>query len=846
MNQHGDLLALMPTERDRHLTSILDKSRISVHADAVLVVSVSKSNQDAVLVESDSSVFAKDSEQVRLPASAMQALAIPTVSQAISGEQFGWPQSLQKCQTCNIVVAAIFDLHNHLIGALLFAFPHPALNSMEESFAELARQRVELSLQRKLIQNPYADQLTERVALLNEISALSKTGGWEYDVETQRLSWTEQTYRLFGVAPSQSHDPSFNIANFPKDSRNALQRAINNAIEQQAGFAIDIPFVNVSGKTRWAKVTGKVVLNFSTGKVHRLYGAIVDVTEEKHLSDTEFKFAEYLSNILDNLNDAVVTIDTQGTIVTANKTVQPLFGYEPGELLGQDVSVLMPEPYASQHAGYMHAFMETGKANIIGVGRELIALHKNGREFPIELSLSETVVDGEKRFVGIVRDITERKNSSDHIYRLAYFDDVTGLPNMKSFEQSLAKLIRQSREKSQDIYCCMLDLDNFSQFNLSFGKSTGDYILRVLAGRISRTLPDPFRVFRGTADEFLILYTLPVRFDDEAVASSLDSMEWQLQDNVLCEISLHGNPQHISGAISTAQVLSATASYEKLIGILEFGKRRAKSQGQGGRVCFERDAFAEYERHHEISRSLATAVGNDEFYLMLQPQFNAQGTMVSAEALLRWQHPTLGEISPGEFIPIAEESDAIVEIGYWVINEACRLLSRCRERGVNTKIAVNISGRHIARADFSHRLLNAVEDWQINPNQLVIEITETTLVKGIDLVRKRINELSRFGFEFSIDDFGTGYSSLSYLKELPIAELKIDRYFIDEISFSSVDVPIVNTILDMAMALGVRTVAEGIESQIQMDYLVKRGCTTLQGFYLGRPALVENWQAMLG
>ncbi|GGW75685.1 hypothetical protein GCM10007391_05030 [Alteromonas halophila] len=845
MNQYGYNLTLLPSEMDKQLVSVLDKARHSVHADIVIVVSATKESEEAALVNSDSSVFVRGGEKIVLPSVAIQTLSVPQVSKPVRGDEFTWPATLERCQRNNVIIAPIFDLHNHLIGAVLFAIEHPTLNAMEENFAELARQRVELTLQKKLVENPYADQLNEKVALLDEISALSKTGGWEYDVESDALSWTAQTYRLLGVTETRDAQPSFNLANISKDSRRTVQGAIQQAIATQTGFTCDIPFLSVEGKTRWASVTGKVVRNVLTGKVQRVYGAVRDVTEEKHLSDTEFKYAEYLSTILDNLHDAVVTIDTQGTIITANKPVKTLFGYHPGELLGMDVTVLMPEPYASEHADYMNAFLKTGKANIIGVGRELTGLHRSGREFPIDLCLSETLVEGERRFVGIIRDITERKRSSDHIYRLAYFDDVTGLPNMKSFEQALAKLIRQSREKGQDIYCCMLDLDNFSQFNLSFGKSTGDYILRVLAGRISRTLSASFKVFRGTADEFLILYTLPVKFDDESVANTLDDMEWQLHENVLCEISLHGNPQQISGALSTAQVLSATASYEKLIGILEFGKRRAKSQGHGGRVCFERDAFAEYERHNEISRSLISALTNNEFFLMLQPQFDASGSMISAEALLRWTHPTLGDISPGEFIPVAEESDAIVDIGYWVINEACRLLNDCQAQGVHTKIAVNISGRHIARADFRHRLLKTVENWQVSPHQLVIEITETTLVKGIDLVRRRIDELSRFGFEFSIDDFGTGYSSLSYLKELPIAELKIDRYFVDEISFSSVDVPIVNTILDMAQALGVRTVAEGIENQIQMDYLVQRGCNVLQGFYLGRPVHIEHWRSML-
>ncbi len=843
MNLSYSLQSYLPDGRDAAISGILDDARTNTGANTVLLLATHHQTQNAPVIAHSCDAPPANDERVGLPGHCQTLLSLTTITAALPGDEFTWPASLSRCQSDWVVLTRITDAQDYVTGTLVFTFSRKTISAIESAYIDIARQQLSLDIQSRLARHPYADRLTEKVQLLDEIGLISKTGGWEYDVDCARISWTKETYRLFGIEDSSDITVHRALANFPKDARNEVRNALNATVEKGLPFSLELPFYDAAHNARWVKVTGRA--NMTADKVRRVYGSIQDITEQRRLSDTEHNYTTYLATILDNLNDAVLTVDESGTVITANEAVDNIFGISADDLVGQDVSVLMPENEAKHHPAYMQNYLETGKANIIGYGRELVAMHSSGRTFPIELSLSEVTLDGQRRFVGIIRDITERKEATDHILKVAYYDDITSLPNMKSFEKDLRKLIVQANSSNHDIYCCLLNLDNFSQYNLSFGKATGDYILQVVAGRLKRCLSSRFSIYRGVADQFIILHAEPVPEKDREVTEMLNAMEWSLYNDVLSEMTLHGHSHVVTSSISSAHIHGRTASYEKVIGILEFGKKRAKAQGHGGRVSLERSAFEDYERHNYISQSFNRALTDNEFYLVLQPQFDGAGNIISSEALLRWNHSAIGAISPGEFIPIAEESDAVVEIGYWVVNEACKLLHECRQQGVPTRIAVNISGRHIARADFSERLLETTRQWGVSPHELVMEITETTLVKSIDLVRKRIEKLSNLGFAFSIDDFGTGYSSLSYLKELPISELKIDRYFVDEINFSGEDVPIVDTIVEMASAMKIRTVAEGIENEIQMNYLKKRGCEIFQGFYLARPIAVEKWLELL-
>ncbi|MBD3585009.1 EAL domain-containing protein [Salinimonas sp. HHU 13199] len=674
-------------------------------------------------------------------------------------------------------------------------------------------------------------------SVLENISAKTQTGGWEFLVADNAILWSEQTYRLFGFQGNNVVALHRSLSTFPHASRQQIDALIQQVCIHHTTKQLEVPYFTGAGKQRWAKITASPG---PLGVSHSVVGTISDITEQRRLSDTQHNFTTYFRTILDNLNDAIFTVDDQGTVITVNMAVERIFGLAAEHYIGTDIAHLVPDLFAAKST------IET-LVGAVGISQEhqLYGARNNGQQFPIELSVTPIFQDGYQQYVIIISDITERKEASDTMYRMAFFDDITGLPNLKSFERDIKGLIRQARERDQDLYCLMFDVDKFSHFNLTFGKDIGDFILKILAKRIETHVPALFNAYRGDADRFFLVFSAPFDASDTAIEEMRNEAEWKLQRDVLADITLHDHLHPISASVSSALIEGNLATYEKIVGILEFGRNRAKGQGLAGKVAFDRRAFSDYERHNFIGKAFAQAFENNEFYLMLQPQFDEHGNVVCSEALLRWNQPSLGPVSPGEFIPIAEESDVIVDIGYWVLEEACRILAHCHQQGIITRIAVNISGRHIARPDFADKLMEIVQRWHIQPAQLQLEITETTVVSGISIVRERMEMLAVFGFRFSIDDFGTGYSSLSYLKELPISELKIDRYFVDEINFSQEEVPIVNTIIDMADAMGVSTVAEGIENDIQLRYLTERGCQVFQGFHLSRPVVEDAWVTLL-
>lgn len=684
-------------------------------------------------------------------------------------------------------------------------------------------------------------KLHRKLDLLNEIGAISKTGGWEVELATGKVVWTDEMFALYGLPPGTPVTIETAMTYFPPESRIAIEEAFNRVIKEGKEYCHEGFLNRVDGQSIRVKATGKA--RYKNGWVTHIYGALEDITEAYRLLETEHNNTAYLSAILDNLNDAVVTIDVSGKILTANKSLVSVFGYLPAEVIGKNIKILMPESYGKYHDDYIHHYVETGQARIIGIGRELTGRHKSGAEFPIELSISEVIQHGQRQFVGIVKDITERKKAIEDIYNAAYFDAMTQLPNMRSFEKDLERLLQQSASqfRSVDIYCCLIDMDNFTQYNLSFGKHVGDAILKTLGLRLKKLLPAELTLYRGIGDNFMILSTTPIDNETKQSGVLLDSIEWECHKQISAPLTISKLVHNVTAAIASCRLEAKKATYEKINGVLTFGKKRAKKQGPGGMLALDKTAFDDYDRYQEISHSFARALENREFYLMLQPQYDASEQIISSEALIRWEHPELGFISPAEFIPVAEESDAIIDIGNWVMDEACRLLRHCYDQGLRTRIAVNISGRHIVRADFAKQLLDTVNKWRVSPDMLMLEITETTLISSVELVRERMESLGHEGFSFSIDDFGTGYSSLSYLKELPISELKIDRYFVDEITFQDEDVPIVDSIVNLAHALNVSTVAEGIENAFQWEYLKHRGCSYFQGFYFSKPLKEDAW-----
>ena len=753
-------------------------------------------------------------------------------------EHFPDDQTLSELNAQGYLGAGLFNEKNQDIGLLVAIFNTPKhdINEWLQVF----------SLQAKLFSTQlqkdfFAIKTARNLSLIDEISRMSKTGSWEFYPETEKLIWSSETYRIFGLPVGSAINVQKAINSFAPGYTEELTLAFDNLRFHQQPYDIQCKIIDSSGTIRWVRASGKAEL-YKNGAVKRLFGAFEDITEYKTALTLNEERAMKIQNILNNINDAVFSIDVKGTITHCNDIALKTFGYTRSELIAQSVEILMPEPYASNHAFYMRNYMETGVGKIIGVGRQLPAKRKNGDIFQMELSLSESFDQGERGFIGVIRDISERIEAQDTIYNLAYTDPVTHLRNQQWFHQRFKDLMLRASLKQEYIHILLLDIDNMAQINTRFGFGNGNYAIRKIAEQLLFVIGHDYEIFKYGGDSFVVLSKKTYikedlhKFDANLVESALLSPRH-------FDIVINSVKWSLTASLGSAIFNPQGQSFESIINVIEQAVKRAKRSAPFGLCHISEDGFKEFDRYLDIKSKLEQAIERDELSIVLQPQVTHDGTVSSFEALVRWYSKELGPVSPSEFIPIAEESYAICEIGDIVLRKTLSVISNFVKSGLNTSIAINISARQIVVPDFINSLLSRVNQYGIPPHMLMLELTETALVVDIELVKETMLELARFGFRFSIDDFGTGYSSLAYLKVLPISELKIDKYFVDDIGkdFDGKAAQIVDAIIEMAKALNVTCIAEGVESEEQLKYLIGKGCEKFQGYYFSRPEPEAHW-----
>ena len=753
-------------------------------------------------------------------------------------EHFPDDQTLSELNAQGYLGAGLFNEKNQDIGLLVAIFNTPKhdINKWLQVF----------SLQAKLFSTQlqkdfFAIKTARNLSLIDEISRMSKTGSWEFYPETEKLIWSSETYRIFGLPVGSAINVQKAINSFAPGYTEELTLAFDNLRFHQQPYDIQCKIIDSSGTIRWVRASGKAEL-YKNGAVKRLFGAFEDITEYKTALTLNEERAMKIQNILNNINDAVFSIDVKGTITHCNDIALKTFGYTRSELIAQSVEILMPEPYASNHAFYMRNYMETGVGKIIGVGRQLPAKRKNGDIFQMELSLSESFDQGERGFIGVIRDISERIEAQDTIYNLAYTDSVTRLRNQQWFHQRFKDLMLRASLKQEYIHILLLDIDNMAQINTRFGFGNGNYAIRKIAEQLLFVIGHDYEIFKYGGDSFVVLSKKTYikedlhKFDANLVESALLSPRH-------FDIVINSVKWSLTASLGSAIFNPQGQSFESIINVIEQAVKRAKRSAPFGLCHISEDGFKEFDRYLDIKSKLEQAIERDELSIVLQPQVTHDGTVSSFEALVRWYSKELGPVSPSEFIPIAEESYAICEIGDIVLRKTLSVISNFVKSGLKTSIAINISARQIVVPDFINSLLSRVNQYGIPPHMLMLELTETALVVDIELVKETMLELARFGFRFSIDDFGTGYSSLAYLKVLPISELKIDKYFVDDIGkdFDGKAAQIVDAIIEMAKALNVTCIAEGVESEEQLKYLIGKGCEKFQGYYFSRPEPEAHW-----
>jgi len=455
--------------------------------------------------------------------------------------------------------------------------------------------------------------------------------------------------------------------------------------------------------------------------------------------------------------------------------------------------------------------------------------------------------DADGRFIGYTSyclDITEAKRAEAEIQRLAYHDDLTGLPNRALFLDRLGQALSVARRGGHHGAVVFVDLDQFKRINDVHGHAVGDTLLEEVARRLSQYLRETDTVARLGGDEFVVL--LPELADNAEDAAALTLTVAEKLRAVLATPIQLGSQQFNTGASLGITVFpKGNEGVDDLMREADVAMYRAKERGRNQVVYFEPAMQEAVTQRYVMEQALREAIRGGGLELYLQSQVDAAGRVLGAEVLVRWRHPAQGLIPPASFIPLAEESGLIVPLGEWVLRESCRLVTRLDQAGHSLRIAVNVSPRQFREPDFVQRVRHILAETGADPTHLMLEITENLLVEQPHEAVARMTELVTLGIRFAIDDFGTGYSSLAYLKRLPLFELKIGKGFVQDVPQDANDVALVETILSMARHLGLEVVAEGVETADQLAFLVSRGCGRFQGYYWQHPLPLEDWLASL-
>jgi len=564
-----------------------------------------------------------------------------------------------------------------------------------------------------------------------------------------------------------------------------------------------------------------------------------NVFMQKQLSESE-RLHRYIVN---TSPDIIYILDDEGNFTFINERIESLLGFSKEEIVGKHYSFLVHHDDMEQ-AKYVFNERRIGTRAAKNIELRLKckddgnSRHFANRTLPIELSAMGMYSDkGEKSSnytgtYGVARDVTERKIAEETINFQAYHDLLTKLPNRALLRDRLSLAINQAKREDEHLAVMFLDLDRFKNINDSLGHMIGDELLQQVSMRLKECIRAGDTLARFGGDEFTLM--LPKLGEAREDASKLAN---KINETLKQPFNIDGHELYVSTSIGIALYPQDGTNIDSLIKHADVAMYHVKGQGKNGYQFYSNEMNVPYIEKLSLDTGIHKALDNNEFNLVYQPQVNLRtGEIVGVEALLRWEHPEHGPISPAEFIPFSEESGLIVDIGMWVIKTACAELSRWRIAGLpDIRMSINISARQLTEENIVNNILDILKDYDIPGHCLELEITENAIMDDMDSVIRKLKELSGQDITIAIDDFGTGYSSLSYLHKLPIQTLKIDRTFLKESRINKGDNTIINTIVAMAKGLNLNVIAEGVESQSQLDYLREIECSEAQGFLFGKP-----------
>ena len=747
------------------------------------------------------------------------------------GIEYGWRASAALPLYCKDEVIGVFTLYAKDVNA----FDEKIKNLLEEMALDIgyALDNFEHQRERDLFENA----LAEKNSLLTSI----------IDNSPIRIFWKDKDLNYLGCnrvfANDAGEEDSSTVIGkndyqlcwseqaelYRNDDKKVMDSGVTKLFFEE-------PQRTANGDIIWLS-TSKVPLRNKDNEIVGIVGLYEDITSRKNAEIALKHEKETAQRYLDIVGVMIVVLDINKNVILINKKGCDILGYSSDEIIGRNwIKNFVPERFREEveEVGEELFHREQFSFSIF----ENPILTKNGDERLISWN-NTPLFDTEGNVIGLLtsgEDITERRANEERVHYLANFDNLTGLANRFALDLLSQNLLGYAKRHNDKLAVLFLDLDHFKDINDSLGHSMGDKLLVNASQRIKTILRSEDVIARLGGDEFIVI--LPNIDPDHT-----SMVAKKILDAFKLQFEIDNHELSISASIGIAMFPDDGNDFETLSKNADTAMYRAKEKGRNT-FCFYTQEMQENSiRHLELSNALRFALQREQLELHYQPQISLHDhSIIGAESLLRWKHPEYGNISPVEFIPIAEENGTILEIGTWVLKTAIKTVKEWMEAGMKPiTIAVNLSAVQFRFIDLDIMITKMLEEYGVDPKYLEIELTESVAMqdpqKAIDIMSK----LHEKGIKMSIDDFGTGYSSLSYLKKFNVTKLKIDQSFVRDLNVDEDDKAIVNTIINMAKTLGLKTIAEGVETVPQLEYLKQQGCDEIQGYYFSKPLPLDDF-----
>lgn len=640
--------------------------------------------------------------------------------------------------------------------------------------------------------------------------------------------------RVHGYSPAELVDIPVIDRMIHPDDRARVEEAFRQIVETGAG---GVQYRHRRKGGGWVHLE-----SYGTNQLANpdIRGVVINVRDITSLKKAESMYRSLFDEMLNGFAAHEIICNDEGKPVdyrflSVNPAFERMTGLQAENVVGHTVLELMPETESHWIDIYGQVALSGEPAHFENYSAEL------NKHFEV---IAFQQAPGQ--FACMFQDITERKRAEKKINTLAFYDQLTGLPNRVLLMDRLALAMAAAERCDSHGALVFIDLDNFKTLNDTRGHEAGDLLLVQVAERLRSSIRAEDTAVRQGGDEFVVLLSSLGKMETDA-AQMVEGLASKLLTELNRPYQIGGLTHHSTASIGVALFNGRSASVDELMRQADLAMYRAKAAGRNAVRFFDPTIGAAVKARADLEADLRRAIADRQFVLHYQAQVLGEDAVTGAEVLLRWQHPQRGMVSPADFIPLAEETDLILPLGLWVLETACERIAAWAndDRLSGLSIAVNVSAKQFLQPDFVDQVHAVVKRHGVTPHRLKLELTESLLLQDVERIIEKMRRLKALGIGFSLDDFGTGYSSLSYLKQLPLDQLKIDRSFVRDVLSDPNDAAIAKTIVALGKTLGLEVIAEGVETREQKDFLASIGCHAYQGFLLSRPVPVDEFEQRL-